>query len=210
VNASSIGSLFTFAAALVAAVAGDAVVEGLSNANLFWHGNYTDRSSLDLLPVLLLAVTALLAGVCWSMMRAARVRGISIRSLVLSTAHVLEPSTIRRLLPAVAIVQIIALYLMETTEQLAVFGRPLGGTIWLGGPVAVSLTIHLAFAVICAFALSTSLRTLAIMLARVVDCILGQYQRVTRGGNAIRLTRGRVACVFEPIVISSIVGRGPP
>jgi hypothetical protein len=210
VNASSIGSFFTFAAALVAAVAGDAVVEGLSNANIFWHGKYTDRSSLDLLPVLMLAVTALIAGVCRSMMRAARVRGISTRSLVLSTAHLLEPSTILRLLPAVAAVQIVALYLMETTEQLAVFGHPLGGTVWLGGPVGASLTIHLFLAVICAFALSTSLRTFAMTLARVVDCIFGNYQKLARGGGAIRLTRGRVARAFEPIVISSIVGRGPP
>src|SRR6202034_1817057 len=122
---------FTYAAALLAAVLGDAVVEGVSNADILWHGNYTDRSSLDLVPVLLLGITALIIAVCLAFTRAAFMQGWSTRSLIFAIAQLLVPPRILRMLPAILTMQMLALFMMETTEQFVVFGHPLGGTIWL-------------------------------------------------------------------------------
>ncbi len=38
--------------------------------------------------------------------------------------------------------QLAALFALESLEQLAAGGRLLGGTAWLGGPVAFSLSVH--------------------------------------------------------------------
>ena len=56
---SSIFGIFVCGIALFSAALGDAVDEGISNANVLWHGNYTDRSSLDISPAFLMAATAL-------------------------------------------------------------------------------------------------------------------------------------------------------
>ena len=114
------------------------------------------------------------------------------------------------MLPAILTMQMLALFMMETTEQFVVFGHPLGGTIWLGGPVIVSLAIHAFCGVVCVFSLSSALRALAAGIARVVDCVLSHYQKLVRSGATIRLTRGRISCVFDLVVIGSVVGRGPP
>jgi hypothetical protein len=48
VKRSSVHGVFVCAVALFAAVLGDAIVEGIPNANILWPDDYTDRSLLDL------------------------------------------------------------------------------------------------------------------------------------------------------------------
>ena len=46
------------------------------------------------------------------------------------------------LFSAIFAAQLVVLYAMETSEQIAVAGHALGGTVWLGAPVAVALALH--------------------------------------------------------------------
>jgi hypothetical protein len=207
----SIVVTFVAAAALLAAVLADAVVEGLSNAAVFWRGQYTDGSSVDLLPVFLIAVLALgLTLYLWLRLEA-RGKRPSARSLILSTARVLCRRQILRVLPLIFLLQIVVLLVMETTEQVVVYGHTFGGTVWLGGPVAVSLLIHAVFSVVCAFSISSALGALAKAVLRVVSSILTRYIARTR-------TRPTTALRLEPPLCSLTLGvtrsavqrRGPP
>jgi hypothetical protein len=208
VKRSSIVGVFVCAAAMFAAALGDAVVEGISNANVLWHGNYTDRSSLDVLPVLLLAVAALICAQGLSLAAQARQTGLSTRSLILSTSRALMPREIMPLVPAIFGLQICVLFGMETTEQIVVYGHAFGGVLWLGGPVAMSLLIHAFFGVAAAFLISNALRVLGAMLTRIVKCIFAGFVRRARA--TIVLSVERVFCALLLIVTASLVERGPP
>jgi len=100
---------------------------------------------------------------------------------------------------------------METLEQVAVIGRPLGGIIWLGGPVAVSLLLHaagcLAFAWLLARALRWSAETIVDVVAfiRQLFCALVP-QRTVRPPRALDLAPARF---LEPI-LARLNGRAPP
>ena len=205
---SSIYGVFVCTVALFAAVLGDAVVEGISNANILWHGEYTDRSSLDLLPVFLLAVAALMLTQGLSLLAQARETGLSTRALIVSTSRALMPREISRLLPAIFALQILVLFSMETTEQIVVYGHALGGALWLGGPVAMSLLTHALFAVAAAFSISHVVSALGNALTRIVKGIFARF--VVRARSVIVLAPERVFCALALIVTTALVERGPP
>jgi hypothetical protein len=201
---------FVGAVALFATALGDALVEALSNAQLLWHGSYTDRSSLDLLPLGLLALAAF--GSVVGVVSVARLRlfGWSARVLAFSTTRTLTPRTALRVLPAIFALQLVTLYATETLEQIAVLGHSAGGTLWLGGPVGASIVIHLVLAVCCTLGLA---RLLALISAAVVAIVaralvaLGErarsgFIRVGRSGERAR-ERGTLVAVH-------LGKRGPP
>lgn len=208
VKQTSIYSAFVCTVALFAAVLGDLVVESVSNAQILWRGNYTDRSSLDLLPVFLLAVTALVLTNGLLLLAQARESGLSTRSLILSTSRALRGSEIARLLPAIFAAQLFVLFCMETTEQVVVYGHALGGTLWLGGPVAISLSVHALFGVAAAFGLAKTVSALAEAITRIVTCIVARFVECSR--STVLLLRKRIAFTLALIVIDSLVERGPP
>lgn len=121
---------FCVAIAVIAAAVADPIVEFVSNAGWFGNGVFTDRSNADVFPALAAGAIALGLFLC----RKARA--------------ILDGNALPRrywtLLPAVFGVQIIALFVMETTEQLVLRGRVLGPAVWLGGPVVASLAMHAA------------------------------------------------------------------
>ncbi len=205
---SSIYGVFVCAVALFAAVLGDVVVEGISNAQIFWRGNYTDRSSLDLLPVFVLAVAALIATQSLALLARASETGISLRALILSTSRALMPREVARLLPAIFALQILVLFSMETTEQVVVYGHAFGGALWLGGPVVMSLTIHALFSVSAAFGLSSALSALSETITRIVKCLFARFVACAR--STIVHFRKRVVFALALIVTESLVERGPP
>jgi hypothetical protein len=204
----SVYIVFVCAVALFAAVIGDAVVEGVSNTGALWRGNYTDRSSLDLFPVFLLAVTAFIMTKGLSLLEHARATGLSTRAIVLSTSRAVVAAEIVRLLPIIFMLQLAILYSMETTEQIFVYGHAFGGTLWLGGPVAASLVIHALCAVATAFVLSSALSALGRALTRIVRCMFARF--VVRARRTIVLGPRRVFCALALIVTAAFVERGPP
>ncbi len=142
---------------MIAAAVADPLVEFASNSGWFGPGNFTDRSNLDVFP-------ALVAGI-----------GVLVLYLIGTARAVLAgtalPRRIGSLVPAIFVLQIAALYGMETTEQLIVGGHTLGAAVWLGGPVFVSLAIHAAFGATAAFWIARSARRLAATTLRVIALI---------------------------------------
>ena len=154
---SSVRLWFCAAVAVVAAAIADPIVEYASNAGVFGARGVTDHSNLDVVP-------ALFAGV-----------GLLALFMVRKAPAVLAgralPRRIVALLPAIFLLQILALYAMETAEQLAVCGHLLGPWVWLGGPPSVSLAAH---AVVCfgvTIAVARWRRTLAATALRIVGMI---------------------------------------
>jgi hypothetical protein len=99
---------------------------------------------------------------------------------------------------------------MEASEQVLVRGHLLGGTIWLGGPVIVSLAAHAVTCVLVAFAVAKTVRTLAkatlhvICTVRALATLPQPSTRVTlHDRSLVRLS------TFGP-VLCSIGERGPP
>jgi hypothetical protein len=201
---------YVICVALAAAVLGDAAVEGLSNAALLWRGRYTDHSSIDLLPVALVATIAFFALLSLFMVHQARENGLSARSLILSTARVLKPDAVARRLPLMLAVQLAILYAMETLEQLAVYHHALGGTLWLGGPVAASLIIHTALTVVCAHLLARAVHASATALLHIAGFIVARYLAVARSTVASIEHAWRIVCVRRNGIRVAVVDRGPP
>jgi hypothetical protein len=157
VRVSSKRLLFCLAVAVIAAAVADPIVEFVSNAGWFGPGSFTDRSNLDVFP-------ALLAG---SGVLALYLIGAA-RAVLAGTAL---PRRLASLVPAIFVLQIAALYVMETAEQLIVGGHTLGPAVWLGGPILASLAIHAAFCVTITFWIARSARGLALTTLRVIALI---------------------------------------
>jgi hypothetical protein len=177
----SIRLCFCLAVAVIAAAVADPLVEAASNAGWFGPGSFTDHSSADVLPALTLGcgfVTLYVALRVRSMLASSRAntpRAVRISNEALGYS-------VLGLLPAIFALQIVVLFSMETAEQFAVWGHGLGGTIWLGGPVTVSLTAHAVVCVVVTLAVARAIRSLAsvalrvIRLMRVLATLLPQKQ----------------------------------
>lgn len=132
-------------------------MEFASNAGWFGPGNFTDRSNLDVLPALVVGLGVL----------ALYLIGTA-RTLLAGTAL---PRRIVSLVPSIFVLQILALYAMETAEQVIVAGHTLGPTVWLGGPIFASLAIHAAFCLAITLWIARSARGLAVTTLRVIRLI---------------------------------------
>ena len=153
---------FVVAVSAVAAASADTLLESVSDAGGFGPGTFTDRSMADVVPVLVCAVSVAAALVA-SLVR----RALSTRASLAAQAV----PTVRgapALVPAVVALQLALLFAMETGEQIAVAGHPLGGTIWLGAPAAIALAVHALAAVLCTLGLAGVLRALADGVVRVI------------------------------------------
>lgn len=148
---------FCAAIAVIAAAVADPIVEFCSNAGLLGTGRYTDHSNLDVAP-------ALVAGF-----------GLLALYLVRRAPAILAgraPSCcVARSLPAILVLQLAALFLMETAEQILVCGHPLGSTIWLGAPLPIALAIHALVAFGIVSTVVRSKRALAATTLRVIRSI---------------------------------------
>ena len=111
-----------------------------------------------------------------------------------------------RLLPIMFAVQMLALYCMETAEQVTVVGHPLGGTIWLGGPVLASLAVHAATCALVAFAAAKLLRVLARSAVRGVLFILAMG-RAPGARRLARRARTSLGLLLANLVLRSLQRR---
>jgi hypothetical protein len=200
---------FCAAVALIAASIADPLVESASNAGWFGPGNFTDHSTWDVMPVLLAGLLFVLLHLCLRV-RSSLVEPRPARPWLTLAAVALGPSVLR-LVPFIGAAQIGVLYLMETIEQRVVFGHVLGGTLWLGGPVLLSLAVHAAFCVLVAVTASVALRVLADATTRLV--------RFVHAITAARVRIAGEACFFvidinagrrSAAALGHIAQRAPP
>jgi hypothetical protein len=147
---------FCLAVAVIAAAIADPIVEYASNAGCFGAGNFTDHSTLDVVPALLAGVA--LFG-CYLVRRA--------RALVADRGS----ERLSGLLPTALALQMLVLYVMETSEQLVVWHHTLGPTVWLGAPAPISIALHALVCVGVVLAMRRSRRALAATTLRVIALI---------------------------------------
>jgi len=159
--------MFCSAAAIISAAVADPFVEGLSNAGAFGAGRFTDHSTADIGPALSAGLLCAALFVAWIVHRTLAQSATPSQWLRLSDAA-LSPAALARLSPAIFAGQIGVLYVMETLEQLVVDGHDLGGTIWLGGPILVSLLLHAIVGIAVVAVLSQLLHWLAESVAEAI------------------------------------------
>ncbi len=196
----SIRFWFCIAVAVIAAAVADPLVEAASNAGWFGPGTFTDHSNLDVLPALALGTALVLLHL------AERVR----RELMRASGTALG-AHVWGLVPLAFSVQIVVVYGMETLEQIVVAGHPLGGTVWLGGPIWFSLCVHAA---ICT-ALTFGLARLACACTRTTVRAIRQLRALavrSINGSAPVLLRRRQSLAFAASspVVCRIGNRAPP
>jgi hypothetical protein len=158
INYASIRFWFCIAAAVIAVAIADPLVEGISNAGWFGRASYTDHSNLDVLPTL--ALGALLV-VLYLVLR--------VRRDLLQASDDALHTQVSRLLAPIFGLQLALLASMETLEQIIVDGHSLGRTIWLGGPIWFSLSVHAAVCVAVSFGLAKLLRAWTCTTVRIIQ-----------------------------------------
>ncbi len=183
--------------AVIAAAIADPAVELASNAGWFGPGHFTDRSTLDVIPSLLMGIGLLALY-------------LITKAGTLVTSRSLSRGLLRRL-PAIFVLQIFTLYVMETLEQLVVYHHLLGPAIWLGGPLPVSLAIHAAVCIAVTYGIARSARGLAATTLRVIHLIAAI---ATFGVRAVVVAAAyglQVVCCNELLRALRRVGeRAPP
>jgi hypothetical protein len=154
------------AIAVVAAALADPLVEFASNAGWFGAGSFTDHSNLDIIPALSIGVGLL------ALYMARKARAVL-------TGRVLQHG-VTAALPFIFGLQILALYVMETAEQLVAWGHVLSPTTWLGGPLPISLAIHGVFCLAVALTIVRSKRVLAVTTLRVIRLLVAMLDVALR------------------------------
>jgi hypothetical protein len=198
---------FCLAVALTGAALIGPLVEYLANAGAFGPAAFTDRSNADVAPAL-----------CIGALIAAAFVAALVRRLLRPNA--LAPTWARRAANATRIsglqmaitfgMQIAALFVMETTEQTAIWGHPLGGTIWLGGPIAISLLLHALGGIVVAGLCSRALRWLAVRVAVVLRLV--QFLLLVAKQTLLtnRISIGLVLQLPAERAMRRLRGRAPP
>ena len=157
---------FCLGVATIAAAIADPLVECASNAGWFGPHRFTDHSNLDVLPALLAGVSLLVAYL------ALKVRSVLLRTdTPRDVFRELDRACGRaflRLLPFAFALQMLALFAMESSEQLLIWGHLGGDTLWLGGPVAFSLVAH---AMACCTVYLAAARLVSVMGATTLHVI---------------------------------------
>ena len=188
---------FCAALAVISAALADPLVEFASNSGWFGRGSFTDHSNLDVVP-------ALAAGAILLMFYLVR----KARAVVAGQAF---PRGVAPLLPTIFVLQVVALYAIETTEQLVVAGHVLGPTIWLGAPPAISFAIHGAICIAVTLWFGRSVRSLAATTLRVIRLIRAIATFAVRSSGVLTRRVSDVRCFKELApVLCSIGERAPP
>jgi arginine exporter protein ArgO len=195
--------------AAIAAALADFIIEGLANRGVFGHARFTDESNAVNGPVAVLGAVFLLRFLYLRVRQSLRAAdGEHVPSA--RACRRLTPAGIAWRLGAMYAVQIAALWTMETLEQYLVFGHGFGGTIWLGGPTAVSLAVHALLCVATAFGARALLRALeprALRLIRALLAVLGSVG----GDSRPHFCPGLAPVIVRPYFVLCRIGvRAPP
>jgi len=199
------------AVALIGAALGDPLIESISNTGVFGRG-YTDNNHLSIVPVLVLAVLfacEILAARGLTMWRqGARAPLDQLRKV----ASRMGGGSLLHDLPVVLGMQLTAVFLMENAEQIAVGGGFVGGTAWLGAPVAISLLGHVLVALGCTALLRRVMRTLLVGFASLISFARESLLLARQRGTVRSLAR-RAQQHVHPLQAGharQIGGRAPP
>jgi len=196
------------AVAAISAAIADPLVEWASNAGAFGPGAFTDNSNADVLPAFLAGAVFVAAHLLLRVRRALRAeRSVD---LLRVSSEALKGRT-WRLVPLIFALQLAVLFGMETAEQLFVAGRVLGGTLWLGGPVWISLCAQALACVIVTYTSSKFLSAFTRSAVRAVRFVLAMALRPARGVAPLELGRPStpyfgIAC----LALHSAGERAPP
>jgi hypothetical protein len=205
---------FLIAAALIAAALADPVVESVSNTGIL-GGRYADNDHLGVMPTLLvglLLVLEILALRFLEVLRQSRQAQRSGDALVDIAGRFATRSAAQDL-PYVFAMQLAALFVLESGEQLAAGGKLLGGTAWLGGPVIFSLIVHGLVGTGCTFALGALMRVVVRTFASIVLTAIHFIWLAIEPANdsAFNLPRRDTACPrAQNPHVRQIGGRAPP
>ena len=201
---------FLFAAALIAAAFGDPVVESIANTGIL-GGHYSDHNHLSVLPALLAGSVFLLAVFlrrCLSVLSS----GTASRDWLVDLATTCSDRMGARDFASTFVMQLGALWLMESAEQLALGGHLLGGSAWLGGPIAFSLVVHALIGAGCLFALGAFMRALVRTFAAIVCTIVRSiWVAIVRPPAFTRFGYNEERCLASGTLrVRQIGGRAPP
>lgn len=205
-------ALFCVAAAVSAAAFADPLVEAASNGGFFGRGNFTDHSNLDVAPALLISIAL---AFLYAALRARPIVTPTSFAFARSLREMLRFGSRQSptpLLPAIFGLELGVLFVMETLEQIVVIGHPLGGSIWLGGPIAIALGLHGAACIVTAFLLTRALDALTrTVVAIALFVCAANFLRETRGFQGARLAaiEPHVAARMHPLASRS-GKRAPP
>lgn len=202
---------FCVTVALLAVSLANPLIELMSNAGVFGADAYTDHSIIDLAPTFCAGVLFLTVHVFQ------RIRGMlayprePTRSQLHAWGKALDRAKLPRLIPYAFALQILILYVMETLEQCVTAGHPLGGAVWLGGPVFLSLFIHAAFCAVMLLFVGRNLHALSGTVVRIVRLIRELVTRVIGGRpNVLSYRLDFPAHAYRLLVLCRIGERAPP
>lgn len=194
---------------MVAAAVADPIVESMSNAGVFGPGRFTDHSTIDVIPALCMAVGLLLVSAALCARRLINESAYPPRWVRCCAAY-LGSRSLWEMLPSIFVMQMAVLFAMETLEQIAIAGHLLGGTVWLGGPIAASALIHAISCVSFTWTLSRIVVSSARTIARAVQLALEILQTLLAGeaplADAYHIATRRF---IEPY-LRALQGRAPP
>lgn len=203
---------FLIAVALVAAALGNALVERVSNSGIFGP-SYFDNNHLSVVPALLAGIVLTLEAIGlrgFALYRHARIRG---DDWLIDAATCIAARAPARELPYVLVMQMAALFAMESTEQLLLGGKLLGGTVWLGGPILFSLLVHGLIGTVCTFLLGWSMRAISETVASLVVTAIAFIAILTSRGAAGAILARRDDLAFpraQSPHVRQIGERAPP
>ncbi|MEA2718939.1 MAG: hypothetical protein QOJ39_803 [Candidatus Eremiobacteraeota bacterium] len=204
-----LGAWFVVAVAAIAAALADRIIEGLANHGAFGRAGFTDGSYAVNGPVAVLGAIFMLRFL-YLRVRRALCAGRDAQAARAPAWHKLTPASLALRLGTIFVVQIVALWAMETVEQFAVFGHGFGGTIWLGGPVAMSLAVHAVLCVATALTARSVLRALEPRAVRLLRALLAVLA-VAGNGSRPRFSAGLAPVIVLPYFVLCRIGvRAPP
>ncbi|HLI95250.1 MAG TPA: hypothetical protein VKT72_04070 [Candidatus Baltobacteraceae bacterium] len=180
---------FLVAVALVAAALGDPLVEAISNSGVVGRG-FSDDNHLSVIPTLIAGISLALLLICRRCVEMFRRPGERRDWLTDMARHVTVRSPLHDV-PYVLVLQLAALFVMESVEQLFFGGRLLGGTVWLGGPIWFSLLMHVSLGCACTFLIARGMRAILRRCATLVGVALEFFLDAVARENASVFARRR-------------------
>ena len=202
--------LFCLVVAVATAALTDPLVEAAANAGWFGPGTFTDHSTIDVVPAILVA---LLFGLAYVTLRARLLasRSLASASRLRDAFRIGASTSVVPLVPAIVAAELCVLAAMESGEQIVVAGHVLGGTLWLGGPVAIAIAVHAATCVALTFALSRLLDALTRTAMHIVRFVCAFFAAAGRPRpSAAQSFRDRPAFVRLHPLASRSGTRAPP
>jgi hypothetical protein len=199
------------AVAFIASALADPVVESVSNTGIF-GGHYADNNHIGIIPALLVGLVLVLEVLTLRFMDLWRHAANGSRGRRVDDAKDFAAAPVARDIPAVLVMQLAALFLLESAEQVALGGRLLGGTAWLGGPILFSLLTHALIGAGCIFVLGVFMRAMTRTFASIVRSAIRFIWLAIAGttGEFNRDRRDTPGPRAQAPHVRQIGGRAPP